>query len=341
MKNQSSKPENESGWGNPARECIRGAGEILSPSAPVFDIQHLCTHDGPGMRTVVFLKGCPLRCTWCSNPEGQVAFPQLRWHSKKCTACFSCLEACGRNAVAICENEKMKSPRFDRSLCYECNTKDCMDNCPNDAIDIVGREITADELFSILKKEIRLWWNTGGGVTFSGGEPLLYPEFVEQTAGKLKQFSINIAVETSGFFHWQRAEKALELCDLIFFDIKTIDDEAHKIFTEKSNKRILANLKNLAAISPDKIVVSMPIIPGVTDTVEKVKSAGKYIAGLGIRRAKLLPYHRLSLGKYESLGMKYPHEKNNTDIGKVLVERMREELEGMGIEDCEKYRKRT
>ncbi len=264
--------------------------------------------------------------------------PQLRWRSKKCSSCFSCMEKCDRKAIVIRDNGNVKFPYFNRFLCSDCDSKDCIKNCPNDAIDTVGRDMTPDELFNILKKEIRLYWNTGGGVTFSGGEPLLYPEFIGEVAKKLKQFNINIAVETCGFFNWRMAEKALELCDLIFFDIKTTDEEIHRRFTGKSNGKILANLEKLAhkeqfsSISPKKIVVSMPIIPGVTDTVEKVRSAGEYIAGLGIKRAKLLPYHRLSLGKYNSLGLNYPHEQNDRDIEKELIKKMKEELEGMGIE---------
>ena len=266
--------------------------------------------------------------------------PQLRWRSKKCSSCFSCIKACERNAVSVSEHETHKFPLFNRSLCLKCSSQDCMDNCPTDALDMVGREMTTDELFNILKKEIRLYRNSGGGVTFSGGEPLLYPEFIEETAKRLKQFNINIAIETCGFFDWKRSEKALELCDIIFFDIKTMDEGTHKKFTGKSNRMILANLKRLAdmehffSTSPNKIVVSMPIIPGVMDTVEKVRSAGEYVAGLGIKNIKLLPYHRLSLGKYESLGMKYPHEKFDRDIEKELIEKMKEELEGMGIDNC-------
>lgn len=248
-----------------------------------------------------------------------------------CSACFSCLTVCPRNAITTGESKKRRFPLFDRSLCFECPLKECIEYCPSGALDLAGKDISPDELFNILKKEIRLCWNTGGGVTFSGGEPLLYPEFLENVAGKLKRFAVNIAIETCGFFDWQRAEKALELCDLIYFDIKTLNDEIHQKFTGKSNRIILANLNRLASINSDKITVSMPVIPNVTDTVEDVESVGKYLLGLGIKRAKLLPYHRLSLGKYESLGMEYPHRDYDGEIGRETIEEMKEKLEEMGI----------
>lgn len=411
-------------------------------SAPIFDIQHLCTHDGPGMRTVVFLKGCPLKCTWCSNPEGQASYPQLRWRSKKCANCFSCVNSCPRKAVSIEENEQGKFPAFNRSLCYDCNSRDCIENCPTDALVITGSTITADELFRILKKETRLYRNTGGGVTFSGGEPLMFPGFIGNVLKRLKEIGINTAIETCGFFQWDKAVETLQLCDMVYFDIKTADDEIHKKFTGKSNKVIWENLEKLSEmasgkcgngngngngdgdrdrnddgegnrngdkygnrdenekqhvkrnnnysshhfpvgtacscdhkqnlvpievsydscnksknISPEKnhadinakerkfhvetnktseeaikITVSIPIIPGVTDTIEKLKAIGIQVKKLNINRAKLLPYHRLSLGKYESLGLEYPHKDYDNDIERPLIEAMKRELEEMGIE---------
>ena len=301
--------------------------EKSKQTAPIFDIQHLSTHDGPGMRTLVFFKGCPLSCTWCSNPESQSVFPRLKWVSSKCKSCFSCIENCPVDAVSIKETEEGKQPDFDRSLCSRCKEHPCVDYCLNDALSIVGRDITVDELFNILKKETRLYWNTGGGVTFSGGEPLLYPEFIKQVTDKLKSLSINTAIETCGYWEYDRVKEIIEQVDLIYFDIKTLCEKLHKQFTGKSNKKILSNLEIIAGEHQDKIIVSIPVIPGVMDNINDLRDIGNFLVRTGIKKTRLLPYHRLSLGKYEALGIKYPHERWDGDVDDRLIERMREELD--------------
>jgi pyruvate formate lyase activating enzyme len=301
--------------------------------ASIFDIQTLATQDGPGIRTVIFFKGCPLRCAWCSNPEGQIPTPQLRWRSTKCTGCLSCMKVCKDSAVSI-EIDTMRDrhacplhyPSFDRAKCDRCKTRQCLEECPGSALSTWGRTITVDEILKEIRKDTRLFWNTGGGITFSGGEPFLYPDFISSVSEKLKELSIKIAVETCGFWNWDEVSKALELCDLVFFDVKTLDDGLHKALTGKSNSIILANLERLAARWPDKVTVSIPIIPGVVDTVEKIEATGKYLKGIGIKRVRILPYHNFSLGKYESLGIPYPQADNDREIDSFLVKEIKNKL---------------
>jgi pyruvate formate lyase activating enzyme len=287
----------------------------------IFDIQTLATQDGPGIRTVIFFKGCPLRCTWCSNPEGQISSPQLRWRAAKCTGCLSCMRACSEKAVI-----EGPRPDFDRVICNQCKTRKCIEECPGGALSAWGKTMTADLALKEIRKDIRLFWNTGGGITFSGGEPFLYPDFISGISRKLKDLSIKIAAETCGFWNWDEVSDALELCDLIYFDLKTLDDDLHRAFTGKSNSVILANLARIAARWPQKITVSIPIIPGVVDTKEKIGEIGRYAKGLGLMRLRILPYHRLSLGKYESLGIPYPHGNWDREIDISLLAEMRKEL---------------
>jgi pyruvate formate lyase activating enzyme len=191
--------------------------------------------------------------------------------------------------------------------------------------------MTADALVADLMKDIRLFWNTGGGLTFGGGEPLLHPEFVADVAVRLRRYGIGTAIETCGEWDWAKAEAALAAAEQVFFDLKTLDPETHRRATGRSNENILANLKRLAALAPEKIVVSLPLIPGLGDVVENARAIGALLRSLGLGRVRLLPYHRLGIGKYETLGRDYPHQAWDDDLDPALVAAAKDVLTGLSL----------
>jgi len=322
-------------------------------TAPVFDIQTLATRDGEGLRTLVFLQGCPLRCAWCANPEGQSAAPQLLWHGEKCTGDLACVSVCSKGAVTAVKGrasaaelaprakpgapaaggiKKTARPRFKRRLCDECGDHACVARCPAGALSLAGRPLTPDGLFEAVRKDIRLFWNSGGGVTFGGGEPLLHAEFVAETADKLLAYGVGTVIETCGEWDWAAVAPALECAERIYFDVKTLDTEEHRRLTGRTNTTILANLRRLGKTMASKIIVSLPIVPGVGDTLEHARGAGRFLASLGLSKARLLPYHRLGVGKYASLGRRYPHARWDHPVAAGLIVEMRGVLESCGLE---------
>ncbi len=301
-------------------------------SAPVFDIQSLAVHDGEGLRTLVFLRGCPLRCAWCSNPEGQEAGPRMRWRAALCSGCLACRDACRRGAIRAGRRDGRTIPVLDRRFCEECRERACLERCPAGALDVPGRDMTAEALFDILRRDMRLYWNTGGGVTFGGGEPLLHPELVADVAERLRGYGVGTVIETCGEWDWERARPAILAAEGIYFDLKALDPEKHRRLTGRDNAAILANLKRLAERMPDEVIVSLPVIPGVSDSTDWAREAGAFLAGLGLRRARLLPYHRLGVGKYEALGRPYPHAAEDLEVDPSLVTAMRNVLAAAGLE---------
>jgi pyruvate formate lyase activating enzyme len=295
----------------------------MNPSAFIFDMQTLSTHDGPGIRTTVFLKGCPLRCTWCCNPEGQNAFSELRFRQSRCKGCFACVFVCTGKHISITEKEGSTFPVFDRAGCQVCTAKSCVEACPYEAVDFAGYPITVEEFMNSIKKDIRLFRNSGGGITFSGGEPLIYPDFIRSTAQKLKSYGISTAVETCGFWDMEKVEDIYDSIDVIYFDIKTIDDEKHRQFTGRSNLLILENLTLLAEKHRDKITVSIPVIPFVNDTEEEIEAICEFLRKNGINKFRLLPYHNMGIAKYDSLGRAYPHEQFERKIEPEFIEKMK------------------
>ena len=302
------------------------------PAAPVFDLQSLSTHDGPGFRTVVFLQGCPLRCTWCCNPEGQEPRPYLRWRRPVCQGCLRCVAACPNGAACVDGDAR---PRFERSVCRTCTTFDCVDACCEGALETTGRQRRASEVLRILRRDARLYRNSGGGVTFSGGEPLLHAAFVLAVAEPLRAMGIPVALETCGAYAADSAcvQAVLEASSCTFFDLKTLDPARHLQFTGFPLAGVMANLERLAAMPAmrERIVLSLPIIPGVSDVAEHATAVADLASRLGIRRARVLPYHRLALGKYESLGLDYPHAPWDADLRQDLLDGMRATLASRGL----------
>jgi len=280
----------------------------MSRTAPIFNVQSLSTQDGPGLRTAVFFQGCPLRCTWCSNPEGQTTWPQLHWQEVRCQGCLECAKACPHAIPCATDVPERRRPQFARFACRVCAAWNCLDVCPSGALQRIGRPWGDGELLVAIKKDVRLFRNSGGGVTFTGGEPLMYGAFLAPIARHLQDLAVHVAVETCGYWEWVEAAECLSHCDLIYFDVKTLDDVVHRRFTGRSNGLILGNLRKLAQNWPNRVIVSIPVVPHVLDSADAIGQIGEHIRDLGLERARLLPYHNLGRGKYGALGLRYPHE---------------------------------
>ncbi len=245
----------------------------------VFDIKEFAVHDGPGIRTTVFLKGCPLRCRWCHNPEGLAPYPQLMIKHKLCTHCGKCRQPCHHPACA----------GFDR----------CLYACPNGLVSVSGREYTAEELAAVLNRDAELLSKSGGGVTFSGGEPLLQTDFMLKTVSWLN--NLHTAMETCGYADEETFRRAVAKIDLIILDIKLADTELHKLYTGVNNGKILHNLRYLKE-SGKECLIRTPLIPGITDTEENLCRIGELIEGLPW---ETLPYNAMAGAKYNMLGKEY------------------------------------
>lgn len=287
------------------QEKDRGVPEKKSVKGLIFDIKRYSIHDGPGIRTTFFLKGCPLSCWWCHNPEGISPRPVLLRHAGRCIGCGKCVKVCPRGAWSRDEHGAL---HYDRDACVLCGK--CAAVCPSAAIEIAGREITPEEVLLEAKKDVPFFDESGGGVTFSGGEPLMQGEFLLACLEKLKEEEIHTAVDTSGFCDAHILLRAAEQADLFLFDLKHIDSGEHELYTGVNNAAILSNLEKLdealATRGAGRINLRMPVIPGVNDdreTLARIAGLAKGIKSLS--GVNLLPYHAAAEGKYKKLDMEY------------------------------------
>ena len=277
------------------------------PPAPekgvLFDLQDLAVSDGPGVRTVVFLKGCPLKCRWCANPEGQSPQEEVMHLRSLCTGCMTCRAVCPAGGVARGSDG---FPRFRREVCASCTEKICVLRCPARSLKRVGRTWTVDELHGRLRQNALFYRNSGGGITLSGGEPLAQAPFVGALLRRCAASGISGGVETCGFFEWSAVEGFLEDLDFFFFDVKVLDGALHRRLTGQGNDMLLDNLARLARRCAPRITVSVPLIGGVNAHDEFFEELSHLCLRLGISRMRLLPYHTLGRSKYEALGREYP-----------------------------------
>jgi glycyl-radical enzyme activating protein len=268
----------------------------------VLNIERFAIHDGPGIRTVVFLKGCPLRCVWCSTVDSQYLLPEMEYFADKCTRCRKCIEICPAGAIYAADDGLIIT---DRRLCDNCGK--CVDICPNGARTIAGMEMTVEQVLEEVEKDNIFYANSGGGITLSGGEPTIQPEFALEIFKGCKRIGIHTAIETCGYVKWDIFDEMLRYIDLVYMDIKHMSPEEHKRLTSKKNNLIQANARKLAEKYPDKpFIIRIPVIPGYNDSDENIAATAQFVSQLkGTHRIELLPYHRLGIHKYEALSREY------------------------------------
>ena len=262
----------------------------------IFNIKKFAIHDGPGIRTTVFLKGCPLRCQWCHNPESWLRKPEISLDQEKCIRCYQCVSLSPEQAIFL----KDDYPYTDQKKCALCST--CVSICPTQTRGIIGKRISTVKVIRELRKDLIFYQESDGGVTFSGGEPLEQIDFLAGLLLLCKEESIHIAVDTCGYAPWSNLERILSLVDLWLFDLKILDEQKHKHYTGVSNQLILENLRRLSK-KTKKIEIRIPLIPGVNDNIEEMAEMAGLIRSLSLSEVNILPFHRLGLEKYRRLGL--------------------------------------
>jgi pyruvate formate lyase activating enzyme len=267
----------------------------------VFDIQRYSLHDGPGIRVLVFLKSCPLRCLWCSNPESQSNRVELIVDLQRCRGCGLCAEICPHRAIS-CEDDRYAS--YDAALCDLCGL--CIQACPNRARRFVGWRMTVSQVMDEVVRDMPFSRRSGGGITLGGGEPTGQPEFAHDLLACCREQGMHTAVETCGSCGWPDLEDISTATDLFLYDIKVVDPAKHMQFTGVDNHLILDNLARLARIHND-IVVRYPLVPGFNDSADDIGDLLNLLKGVhGLNKVEVLPYHRFGESKYAMLGREYP-----------------------------------
>jgi len=274
-------------------------GKAIMSEATIFNIQKFCVNDGPGIRTTVFFKGCPLNCVWCHNPESKKAVPEVFYNESKCIKCGKCMAKCGKDAHSFTSECHI----YDREKCIVCG--ECCDYCPTEALEVAGYKITVEEALREVMKDKVFYDNSGGGLTVSGGEPMMQFEFVLELMKRAKEEGLHTCMETCGFADAEKYRKIAEYTDIFLFDYKITDPEEHKKYTGVSNEKILSNLFMLDDMGKNT-VLRCPIIPTVNDTDEHLAAIAKTANKLkNVLEVNIEPYHPLGSGKSEMLGKDY------------------------------------
>jgi pyruvate formate lyase activating enzyme len=291
-----------------------------SGAGTIFNIMRFSVNDGPGIRSTVFLKGCPLACPWCHNPESIGKGNEIILRPDRCIRCGVCIDVCAHHAVAAGDGQ----PVTDRALCTRCG--ECVPHCYADARALVGRVVTTEEVLHDILRDRIFFDESGGGVTFSGGEPLMQHDFLESLLAACRQVDLHTAVDTTGYASSNILARIAPLVDLFLYDLKMMEDEKHRRYTGVSNVPILENLRRLVEWER-KVIVRIPLIPGVNDDWQNFRSTGEFLASLpSIREIHLLPYHPGAREKYFRLGKAYGFDVHDSpDLNHVAA--LQEELQ--------------
>ena len=295
--------------------------QIEAVRGTVFNIQRYNMRDGDGIRTIVFMKGCGLRCKWCANPEGMLATPQLRLQSAKCVGCGACAAVCESGACRF--SKGTAAMRWE--VCTSCGR--CASICVANAREIVGRSMCVEEVMDEVRRDFHFFRRSGGGLTLSGGEALLQRDFTCALLQRAHDEGMHTAIETCGCVPWNAFEAVRAYVDLFFFDLKHMKPDAHRILTGRDNVRILDNARRLAA-SGARIVFRTPVIPGLNDSEQNIADTARFAAEIGVRELELLPYHQYGMGKYAQLGLEYtlaqiaPPEEEHMRKLRAIVEQI-------------------
>lgn len=288
--------------------------------AVLFDIQAFSVHDGPGCRTTVFFSGCPLRCRWCSNPENFTVHPHLMFAQRVCkwtSGCRACTQRCPRNGLVFTE----KGPEVQWEICRKCHTFECSSACASNALKVCGKYYSVDELMSVLKRDFNNW-GSEGGVTFSGGDPLLHAEFLKAVLVECKKLQIHTAVETSVCVPESTLLDIMPLVDFAFVDVKNMDDEKHKAGTSVSNRLILSNISALKASDwQGRLVLRYPVISGYNDSEANAIRLIDFMKENGLFEVNILKFHRLGQTKWEQLGYTYDYAASG-DVDDETLQRL-------------------
>lgn len=292
----------------------------------VSNIERYTLHDGPGIRTTVFLKGCPLRCLWCSNPESQESHPEIIYIKDRCSGCGRCLEVCEQNAIV--QESEFTPVKFLYDLCNGCGL--CVEQCAPEALTIAGKEMTAEAVCEVAARDILFYKHSQGGITLSGGEPLAQPEFSAEVLRLCQQKGIHTAIQTCGYAPINNLKKVVPFIDLIIYDIKHMNDKEHKRLTGVSNKLILENLRFLSA-QRKRIIIQMALIPGFNDSAENMRAVFDLVKSLqSVEGLSLLSYHTLGVAKYHRLGREY-QLPNLSQTSKAYLEKKMNLAENYGV----------
>lgn len=269
-------------------------------SGLIFDIQGFSVHDGPGCRTVVFFKGCSLKCSWCCNPESQSAFAEPLFHISKCIGDFNCLDACPHGAITITNDR----PVLNRKICAECSTFNCTQVCYPGALKAAGYRMDVATLFERLQRD-RPYWGLNGGITLSGGEPFLQPRFAAGILSRAYEAYIHTAAETCGNVPFKNIQASLPYLDWIFYDLKHMDDDLHQQHCGFGNKTILANALALSEQFQGRLVFRLPLIPGFNNSKAALEATAAFIHKTGRNQLNILPLHHLGREKYSLKNIEY------------------------------------
>lgn len=288
--------------------------------ACIFNIQKYSIHDGPGIRTVVFFKGCPLRCLWCSNPESQDPKIQIIWDKNKCLKCLHCIDVCPNKAISLSDNHI----KIDSKKCDACLK--CINSCPHKVLSAEGDFLTLEQIMKEVMKDEVFYEESNGGVTLSGGEVLIQHEFASQLLKLLKERNIHTAIETTGYTSKEIFSKFIDNVDLLLFDMKHYDREKHFKATNVYNDLIIENLK-IAIYREKEVIIRIPVIPGINSSLEDAKGFCKLLKSVNAKKINLLPFHQFGQKKYALLNKEYTfentpqlHEEDLLDYKNIFIE---------------------